>query len=101
MKPFIPSPAGTVNINVSGSSQSVSLAVTGGPQQVRVMNNGTATVWVNFGPTGVTAATASGMPVGPGVIEVITIPDFGATPYAAAIAAGSTGNVYFTPGYGI
>jgi len=101
MKPFITTPSGTVNINVSGSSQSVSLAVVGGPQQVRIMNNGTATAWVNFGSSAVTAALATGMPVGPGVTEVITIPDFGVTPYAAAIAAGATGNIYFTPGYGI
>ncbi len=101
MKAFTPSPAGTVNISVSGSTQNVSLAVTGGPQQVRIMNNGTATAWVNFGPTGVTAALSTGMPVGPGVTEVITIPDFGATPYAAVIAAGATGSIYFTPGYGI
>ena len=101
MKAFIPSPAGTVNINVSGSNQTVSLAVTGGPQQVRMMNNGTATVWDNVGPTGVTAALASGMPVGPVVTEVITIPYFGTPPFAAAIAAGATGNIYFTPGYGI
>jgi hypothetical protein len=101
MKPFIPTPAGTVNINVSGSSQSVSLAVRGGPQQVRIQNDGTATVWVNFGPTGVTAAVATGMPVSAGAIEVVTIPDFGSTPYAASIAAGATGKVHFTPGYGI
>lgn len=101
MKPFIPMPAATVNISVSAASQSVSLAVSGGPQQVRIMNNGTATVWVNFGLSGVTAALATGMPVGVGVTEVITIPDYGATAYAAAIAAGSTGSIYFTPGEGV
>lgn len=99
MEPFVAFPASTVNINVSGSSQSVSLAVRG-RRQVRIMNNGTATVWVAFGPTGVTASTSANMPVPPGAIEVVTIPDYGATAFAAAIAAGSTGIVYFTPGDG-
>lgn len=98
MDAFIPYSAGTVNINVSGSNQTVSLAYSGGPRPIRIMNNGTATVWVNFGLTGVTASTSTGMPVGPGVTEVITLPDFGGTAHAAAIAAGSTGSIYFTPG---
>lgn len=98
MEAFIPTPAATVNISVSASSQSVSLAYRGGPRPLRIMNNGTATVWVNFGLTGVTASTTTGMPVGPGVTEVITLPDYGATAFAAAIAAGSTGTIYFTPG---
>lgn len=102
MTPFCPSPAATVNVDVSSSTGNVSLAVDRRqPMQVRVMNNGTATAWVNFGLTGVTAAVASGFPVGPGVTEVLTVPDLGGTVYAAAIAAGSTGKIYFTPGVGI
>jgi hypothetical protein len=101
MKPFTPYSAATVNIDVSGSSQSVSLAVRGGPQQVRVYNDGTATAWLNFGLTGLTAATTTGMPIASGACEVLTLPDFGGTVYVAAIAAGATGKIYFTPGYGI
>jgi hypothetical protein len=100
MDPFIPAPGETVNINVSGSTQSVSLGFRG-IRQVRIMNNGSATVWVEFGPTGVTATTGADMPVGPGVTEVVTLPDFGSTAHAAVIAAGATGVVYFTPGVGI
>lgn len=100
MTPFVASPASTVNINVSAVSQSVSLAVRG-RRQIRIMNNGSATVWVAFGPTGVTASTSANMPIPPGAIEVVSIPDYGATAFAAAIAAGSTGLVYFTPGEGV
>jgi hypothetical protein len=100
MEAFTPSPGSTVNIDVSSSSQSVALGV-GGETQVRVYNDGTATAWINHGPTGVTAALASGMPVGPGVCEVITIAGYGSTAYFAAIAAASTGKIYFTPGVGI
>lgn len=101
MRPFTPEPAATANISVSASSQNVALGIPRGPRQVRVMNNGTATAWVNFGLAGVTAAVATGIPIGPGVTEVLTLPDFGGPAFAAAIAAGATGSIYFTPGVGI
>lgn len=98
---FRPNPAGTVNIDVSSSNQRV--LITGdAANAVRVMNNGTATAWINFGDVTVEAAVATGMPVGPGVTEVLRFRnDSGAPLYAAAIAAGSTGKIYFTPGNGI
>ena len=99
-KAFAPSPGRTVNVDVSSSSQAVPLGLAG-PGQIRVMNDGSATVWLNWGLSGVTATTAAGMPIGPGVHEVITIRNFGAATYMAAIAAGSTGKIYFTPGEGI
>ncbi len=98
--PFVPKPAGTVNIDVSNATQAVALACPLTETQIRVMNNGTATVWINFGISTVTAVLATSMPVGPGVTEVLTI-RVGAAPYVAAIAAGSTGKIYFTPGSGI
>jgi hypothetical protein len=98
--PFQPQPAKTVSIDVSGTSQRVAIA--GAPGSVRVMNNGTATVWINHGDVEVTAALATGMPVGPGVTEVLSFPNGTAvTFYIAAIAEGATGEVYFTPGSGI
>jgi hypothetical protein len=63
------------------------------------MNNGTATAWITFGDNTVTAVATSGLPVGPGVTEVLTVPII-APLYVAAIAAGSTGKIYFTPGMG-
>lgn len=95
MIPFRPSGGATVNIDVASASARV--ALTSGEQQ-RVMNNGTATAWIAFGDGTVTAAIASGMPVGPGVTEVITIPP-GVT-QVAAIAAAATGKIHFTPGSG-
>ncbi len=101
MSAFFPSPASTVNINVSGTSQAVKVSE-GDTTQVRVMNNGTATAWVDFGGPSVAAALATGFPVGPGVTEVLTANAIGgAAIYAAVIAAGSTGKIYFTPGAGI
>lgn len=98
---FRPTPASTVNIDVSASSQRV--LITGdAANAVRVMNNGTATAWIEFGDATITAATTTGMPVGPGVTEVVRFRnDSGAPLYAAAIAAGATGKIHFTPGNGI
>ena len=99
MSPFRPN-GSTVNIDVSASSQAVDL---GRPDQVRYMNNGSATIWIHFGGSTVTALATAGIPVGPGVTEVLSIPNglVGADVYVAVIAAGSTGKVYFTPGTGI
>ncbi len=98
---FQPLAAATVNITVGAASGNVSVAAGNGSRQVRVMNNGTATVWINHGGSAVTAALATGVPVGPGVTEVLTFPPSDGTLYIAAIAAAATGIIYFTPGSGI
>lgn len=100
MTPFRPFAAKTVNISVSSSSQRIEFTTC---DTVRVMNNGTATVWVDFGDVAITASTTTSFPVGPGVTEVLSVPRSldGARRYAAAIAAGSTGSIYFTPGEGV
>lgn len=97
MTPFAPATAETKSISVSASSQRVQFGTATNMKQVRVMNNGTATVWIALGDVTVTAAVATGIPIGPGVTEVISTNQT----YAAAIAAGATGSIYFTPGVGI
>ncbi len=93
-------PAATVNIDVSSSNQRVQIA--DNLTTVRIMNDGTATAWIAFGDSAVAATVAAGLPVGSGVTEVLTPPNYGGGPlYAAAIAAGSTGKIYFTRGGGI
>lgn len=96
---FSPIDGSTVNINVSSSSQSVLVSNLGSGQQVRVENDGSATVWIRAGDSTVTATT-SNIPIPSGDIEVFTFNPKGPL-YIAAIAAGSTGKVYFTPGAGI
>lgn len=99
MELFSPGPK-TVNINVSSSSQAVQVTSSRGKAQVRVKNDGSATVWIAFGDANVTVTAANGIPMGSGDLEGFTVPDGGPI-YAAAIAAGSTGIIYFTPGSGI
>ena len=102
MRPFSPAiPGRTVSINVSSSSQAVRVS-DNGPDSVRVMNNGTATVWIAFGGPTITASASTHLPVGPGVTEVFTFRNLdGSDLWIAAIAAGSTGLIYFTPGTGL
>lgn len=95
-QPFRPNGAVTVNVDVGAASARV--AINAGEQQ-RVMNNGTATAWIKWGDVTVAAVIANDIPVGPGVTEVLTPPP--GTTYVAAIAAGSTGKIYFTPGVGV
>ena len=100
MDPFKPAAGQTVNIDVSASSQSVQVTATGtsGLSQVRIMNNGSATVWIEHGISAPTASLTTSFPVGSGACEVMTLRN---PCFIAAIAAGSTGKVYFTPGEGI
>jgi hypothetical protein len=93
---FCPS-ATTYNIDVSSSNQNVKVTDCSGPVQIRVFNDGSATAWIAFGTdTNAAAALASGIPVGSKEETFFTAP--GVPVYAAAIAAASTGKIYFTPG---
>ena len=98
---FEPMSSATVNLSVSSSSQSVLIENFSGANQVRVFNNGTATVWIEFGGSVVAAALATSIPIPAGAVEVFSAGAAASTLYVAAIAAGSTGSIYFTPGAGI
>lgn len=98
--PFHPVAAATVNIDVAATTANVLVASGNGYRQVRIMNNGSATAWIAHGGSTIEAAAATGIPIGPGVTEVLTFPVTSGTLYLAAIAAGATGRIYFTPGSG-
>lgn len=102
MTPFSARSGGTVNIEVAGTSANVLLERNPGVRQVRVMNDGTATVWIDFGKASTLAVTtATGVPIGAGVTEVYTTKIADGPLYVAAIAAGASGKIYFTPGSGV
>lgn len=98
---FSPKAAGTVSITTSGASQNVALGATGGgSRQVRVKNIDTTNlVFINFGNSSVTAATATGVPIGPGETAGFTIDNDDT--HVAAISSAGTPVVYFTVGYGV
>lgn len=103
MNPFAPTGDDTANIDVAATTGRVKLGDIVGPLQVRIFNAGTATAWIKFGDVTVTADTTNDIPVGSGVTEVLSVnpPVTGGALYVAAIAAGATGKIYFTPGVGI
>lgn len=101
MRPFVPRGDATVSIDVSAVSQQVKVCDDRGGVDVRIFNSGSATVWIKFGETGLSADLANDLPIGAGVIEVLRAPQMGSALTVAAIAAGSTGLVYFTPGEGV
>jgi hypothetical protein len=102
IRSFAPAQEKTVSIDVSATSQRILIGNTNSPLTIRVMNNGTATVWLNWGDVTVNATVANSLPIGPGVHEVLTLsPDQGGLLYIAAIAAGASGRIYFTQGSGI
>lgn len=99
---FEPMKDATVNIAVSTSSQSILVENFGGANQIRVMNNATATVWITFGGVSDVAATTNDIPIPSGGVEVFSVGAVAAgNVYAAAIAPSGTGSIYFTPGAGI
>lgn len=91
----------TVNVAAGTSSASVQISNLNGANQVRVMNNATATIWFRFGGSGVVASTTIDIPIPAGGAEVYSADSANGVLYAAVIAPSGTGNVYFTPGSGI
>jgi len=96
-EPFTPMTAGTVSRTVSGSSAAVALAKTGNPQTVLVTSpTANAIAFIEFGDSTVTAAAATGLPILPGTVMVLSVPP--AVTHMAAI--GSAGTLYVTCGHG-
>lgn len=99
---FAPTGDDTAFIDVGAATARVKLGDINGRLQVRFYNSGTAPVWIKFGDVTVTADTANDIPIAPGLTGGFTVPPIaGGALYVAAIAAGATGKIYFTPGTGI
>lgn len=99
MKPFSPAPA-TATISATTSTANVKVADGSGERQVRIFNAGSSTAFLAFGKDNTVAATTTGMPIGAGAIEVISIQPDGTALWAAAITASGTATIYLTPGSG-
>lgn len=100
IRAFAPS-GETASITVGAASARVLVGRRDGAQAVRIVNDGTATVWIEAGDSGVVAA-ATDLPILAGTVEVLTFsPGSDGSLYIAAIAAGATGTISFTPGSGV
>jgi hypothetical protein len=94
-KPTRPS----VSISATTTSARAALNRDNVSGQVRIYNAGTATAFVTFGDSSVTAL-ATDMPVPSGMVEVVSV-EAGSGLHAAAITASGTATVYFTMGSGV
>ena len=98
---FAPFNADSSEISVSSSSSRVQVGNRSGVQQLRIFNEGAATVRIRWGDNSVVALMTD-YAVGPGVTEVITVQSPEGRPlHVAAIAAGSSGKIIFSTGQGI
>ena len=90
----------TVNISATVASANVALAAAGGTRNVRVYNDGSVAVFINFGTSNsVTASASTSIPVAPGSTQIFSVP--GEQTHVAAVTGSSTGTIYFTSGYGV
>jgi hypothetical protein len=92
-------PAGTVNIALTASNQTVAFPAPNVGNQLRVVNNTNQVAFVNVGAAGVVASITTGAPVLPSSVEVFTIDALATT--VAAIGTATNGTVYFTRGFGL
>lgn len=95
MNPF--TPAGTVNVSATTSSDRVELAAGAIDQVMVTVPAGDAMAFVEFGDSTVVATAASSTPVLPGAAYIFTV---GPATHMAAITAASTATVYATGGQG-
>lgn len=97
---FRPIPNSTTNITVGASTGTIRLITANDTIQVRVMNDGTATIWYEVGNKGIVASVTTSAPLASGACELVTVKASNGEVYVDAVAAAATGKVYFTPGYG-
>lgn len=97
--PFTPNTAGTVSRTVSGSSARVALSLSGDQTIMVTSDSGVASAaiaFIEFGDVTVASIAATGTPILPGAILVLTPPS--TATHVAAI--GTAGTLYFTSGRG-
>ncbi len=95
---FKPQAASSAMLSVTSTSGNV--LIPGNPTQVRLSTDSTDSIcFVEFGTSGVAAmSSGASMRLGPGAIEVFTVP-LNVTHVAAKTAVG-TATLYITPGEG-
>ena len=94
----------TVNLAVTTTSGRVAKTALptnsgGAPHEMRLVNNGSVTVFVEFGNSTVVATVAGSMPVLPGTVESFQVNAF--QTHVAAITASGTATLYATTGLGV
>jgi hypothetical protein len=103
MRPSYPFKPHTPSISLSVTSSSGSVAIPASkPTQVRLSTDGGDSVcYVKFGDSSVTAASdGTDMRIGPGTIEIFSVPYYQGVTHVAAKTASGTATLYITGGEG-
>lgn len=91
----------TPNVGTAATTTSTTALTLPSPtprrMQLRVFNNCATAPFIAWGTSGITAATTN-MPLGPGSIELFTVPE--GTTHVAQITASGTCSIYYSPGQG-
>lgn len=96
---FTPALGGGTTQTLSGTSTSSRVALSPTPvPNIHVYNAGSATVYLQAGPSTVTAAPSTGFPVPSGGVHIFGISR--QSYIAGACSAGGSATVYITPGEG-
>jgi hypothetical protein len=93
---FRPSVAGTVTLAATTTTSRVAIATIAAPGEWRIYNAGAVAAFIVDGDVAVVATTATGLPIAPGAVEVLTL----SGTHIAGITASGSATVYFTPGDG-
>lgn len=100
---FAPFAGSTVTVTCSTTSNRTAKAAlpagSTGPHEIRLYNEGTVTVFVEFGDSTVVATLANSMPIAPGTAECFQLQV--SQTHVAGIVASGTANLYATTGLGV
>jgi len=94
----------TVNLSATSSSSRVAKTPLptnsgGATHEIRLVNTGTVTVFVEFGDSTVTAAVATGLPILPNTVEAFMLS--ASQTHIAGITSSGTATLYATTGLGV
>jgi hypothetical protein len=89
----------TVNLAVTTTTGSVPLTTSlNSREEVRIVNPSSVVMFIEFGASDVTAATATSMPMLPGTVETFEVAP--SQTHVAAITASGSATLYATTGRG-
>lgn len=98
---FLPAPASTVNLAVTGASARVAITSLGqiGNNTMRLTNYGSLPIFVELGDNTVTASASTGMIILPNAAVLVAYPP--SVTNVAAIASAGGNTLYITVGIGV
>jgi hypothetical protein len=88
----------TVTLSVTGTTARVQVQTAANSPHFRIYNSGSVPAFIVCGDAASVATTATGMPIAPASVEVLSC---NLQQYVAGISAGTAATLYITPGDGL